>query len=308
MFLDLVIDAQERLLGFAICAVTIVAAILFMFRHLRRYRLIADTPTALIRSAPQGYVELKGHVISCESSSLNAPLSGRPCVWYRFHVDRYQRRGKSGNWSRVRRGQSDTRFMIDDGTGRCLIDPDGAEIHAAQRRIWYGNSPTPLQGSHSASAFAALLQGGQRYRYTEHLIMEHEPLYALGRFTTLGGGRNLPTLQALQGDVIRLWKLDYPALLQRFGTEGSRELTQEQWQAVQQAALEQARAQQESLRAAPEVHLLEDPQQRGRPLFLSTFNEDLLISRFRQRALLCLIGVIAAVWFCIELMLATVVN
>ena len=56
----------------------------FGFRFLNRYRLIMGTPTSLIRSAPQGFVEVVGHISDGEGNTLYAPLSGIECGWYRF--------------------------------------------------------------------------------------------------------------------------------------------------------------------------------------------------------------------------------
>ncbi|WP_417579090.1 GIDE domain-containing protein [Nitrincola sp.] len=305
MFLDLYIDHQEQLLGITLCGLSILAALLFMFRHLRRYRLITDTPTAMIRSAPQGYVEIIGHVVSGEGGLLQAPLSGRPCVWYRYRIDRQDDGGKGG-WKLAERGTSDAWFQINDGTGVCLIDPEKAEIDVAQRSSWLGNSPNPSSLLKYITVLGSLSLSGERYRYTEHLIMEHEQVYALGQFQTVGGGRNTAALDKLQADIIRDWKRNHQQLLARFAAPAATEFSAIEWQAVRQAALQEAELQRQYQNNLPDMHILSNPGQPGYPLIISTQDPTRLIKRFRQRALLCLLYILAALWFCIELLMAQV--
>jgi hypothetical protein len=305
MFLDLYIDRQEQVLGITLCGLSILAALFFMFRHLRRYRLITDTPTAMIRSAPQGYVEIIGHVISGEGGLLQAPLSGRPCVWYRYRIDR-QADGGKGGWKLAERGSSDAWFQINDGTGVCLIDPEKAEMDVAQRSIWHGSTPNPSSLLKYATSLGSPSLSGSRYRYTEHLIMEHEQVYALGHFQTVGGGRDTASLNKLQADIIRDWKRNHALLLTRFAAPGATEFSTIEWQDVRQAALEEAEMQRQYQNNLPDMHVLTHPGKPGHPLLISTQDESRLIKRFRQRALLCLVAMLAALWFCIELLMAQV--
>ena len=86
----------------------------------RRYHLIVDTPTSRIASAAQGYVELQGY---CQLHPGSPPLgfrSGPPCVWYRYNV----RRVGDSSSRLLDRGQSDETFLLDDGSGQCIVDPN----------------------------------------------------------------------------------------------------------------------------------------------------------------------------------------
>src|SRR5918992_237440 len=99
---------------------------------LRRYHLIADTPTSRIASAAQGYVKLEGR---CEPHPGSAPLgflSGPPCVWYRYVTHRLSGRG----WQFIDRGQSSETFLLLDESGTCVIDPEQAEVLTTHRRKW----------------------------------------------------------------------------------------------------------------------------------------------------------------------------
>ncbi|PVV25981.1 MAG: hypothetical protein B6D79_07685, partial [gamma proteobacterium symbiont of Ctena orbiculata] len=99
-------------------------ALYFTFRNLHRARLIEDTPTSLIRSAPQGYVELVGEAAMMAGEPVLAPLSGMPCCWWRYKIEK---KGDKG-WRGVRSGKSDSLFLLKDATGECILDPEGANI------------------------------------------------------------------------------------------------------------------------------------------------------------------------------------
>ena len=53
------------------------------FSGLRRTRHIEDVPTARVRSAHQGYVELIGTAHTMNGEPIIAPLSNTSCCWYR---------------------------------------------------------------------------------------------------------------------------------------------------------------------------------------------------------------------------------
>jgi hypothetical protein len=166
---------------FFVCAIFLalfcVASFLGAFRLLRRARLIEDVPTANIRSAPQGYVELEGHALPWEKrGTQNAPLSHDCCVWWDFRVEQRRRTSKGGHrWVRIEEGTSRTPFVIEDDTGRCIVSPKGATARVDFQRTWYGSSSRPAPGLNGGPASG-------RYRYTERMIIPGERLYALGLF------------------------------------------------------------------------------------------------------------------------------
>ena len=102
-----------------LAAVLAVAAFVAGLTGLRRVRHIEDVPTARVRSAPQGYVELIGRAHAMDGEPIIAPLSQTPCCWYRFRVERAD--GK--DWRTVDSGVSDGIFLLRDETGECVVDP-----------------------------------------------------------------------------------------------------------------------------------------------------------------------------------------
>lgn len=154
-----------------------VAGFYFGWRNWRRARLIEDAPTAKIRSAHQGFVELEGQGRLMDGEPIIAPLTNHPCLWYRYQIERqdtyHTKNGTQTKWVTIKQKSSDELFHLDDDTGLCVIDPDGAEITTDEKLVWYGDNqwPTsaPLLGSGSK------LIGMGRYRYSEWLILAGNP-------------------------------------------------------------------------------------------------------------------------------------
>ncbi len=60
----------------------------WQFVHrLARARLLGDVPTSRIRSAAQGFVELYGVLEEGPEGPLQAPLTGKPCLWWRYRIE-----------------------------------------------------------------------------------------------------------------------------------------------------------------------------------------------------------------------------
>ncbi len=96
------------------------------FRLLQRRHLILDTPFSKIRSASMGMVELSGLAVG--PYTMVAPLSARPCYYYRTLVWEWKRQGKSSEWVKVAAECMHLPFFLDDNTGRVLVDPRGADL------------------------------------------------------------------------------------------------------------------------------------------------------------------------------------
>ncbi len=291
-------------LSFAAASGGALAAFVYAFACWQRLRLIEDTPTARIRSAAQGYAELSGRAESLDDVPLSAPLSGEPCVWYRYKVEKL---GDKHNRV-VDSGCSEALFLLVGSTGRCVVDPEDAKVLVRRKAVWHESRyPAPRRARMGASAAQPwLLQlfvlrlGGGRYRYTEERLRAGEPLYALGQFTSVGGsGEAFDTAQEVR-DLLRLWKQDRPRLLQRFDADGNGEIDPQEWETARRAARQEVAQAQLTRGTEPAVHLLHRPTQGGRPFLLSALGEDELRRHFRRYATLSLMGFFllgtAAVW------------
>lgn len=264
-------------------------------RRMVQARYLLDTPTSKIRSAAQGYVELYG-VLQEHKASLQARLTGKPCLWWRFKVEEYSSSDKRSAWRVVKSGSSEACFLLSDGTGECLVDPRGAEIRPATKEVWQSDqAPLTMGGGGLFDWFSS----GKQYRYTEERLHAGEPLYAIGDFHTRGGGQQGLDLSAAQGAVIREWKGDYGQLLERFDSDGNQQLDESEWNRVRLAAQLEAEDRHRVQSLQPAQHQMGKPSQ-AQPFILSSHGEDQLARQFHWQALagavVCLLGALALTW------------
>lgn len=264
-------------------------------RRMVQARYLLDTPTSKIRSAAQGYVELYG-VLQEHKASLQARLTGKPCLWWRFKVEEYSSSDKRSAWRVVKSGSSEACFLLSDGTGECLVDPKGAEIRPATKEVWQSDqAPLTMGGGGLFDWFSS----GKQYRYTEERLHAGEPLYAIGDFHTRGGGQQGLDLSAAQGAVIREWKGDYGQLLERFDSDGNQQLDESEWNRVRLAAQLEAEDRHRVQSLQPAQHQMGKPSQ-AQPFILSSHGEDQLARQFHWQALagavVCLLGALALTW------------
>lgn len=120
---------QHPYLG-AFLMIVMGAVVFFVaFKQYREYRILADAPKAKVRSMPMGLVHLKG---KATGEPLTSPLTGTRCFTFTADIAEWVRtRTKKGGtkWTwRTTAGDDDLKqFYLDDGTGRVLVQPGGAE-------------------------------------------------------------------------------------------------------------------------------------------------------------------------------------
>ncbi|MCP5145092.1 MAG: hypothetical protein H6978_09810 [Gammaproteobacteria bacterium] len=281
---DLANAQNPGMFWFLITVATIAACVMLWMsvRLFHRLRVIEDTPTSRLRSAAQGYVELEGHADWLDGGKIHAPLSGRPAVWYSFRVEcrsgnDYNRRSRS--WRVVERETSNEFFVLDDDTGYCIVDPEGASVVAAERFVWYGDTPRPQVGPRTRNWGI-----GRRYRYIEEVLPHGCQLYALGQYTTAGGaGSALPSSQEL-ADVLREWKRDYPALLQRFDADKNGTIDPGEWRQAREAAWQEILQRRSDVGPPPAVDLMTRTDDARRPFLLSAMSQTRMTRRLRWQA------------------------
>jgi hypothetical protein len=59
---------------------------------------------------------------------LQGPLTGRPCVYYIAMVEEQRSTGRSTHWRTVAQETRGVPFILEDGTGRAIVDPNGAQV------------------------------------------------------------------------------------------------------------------------------------------------------------------------------------
>jgi hypothetical protein len=256
----------------------------YTFQAWRKNRVIEDTPTSRVRSAAQGYVELSGLGILPPGAKTKGPLSGIPCVWWRYRIE--QRRRNNGGRLPVS-DASEMPFLLDDGTGQCLIDPRGAEVFPGVTDVWYGpeewprGPPPPDPGGLLGWISRAFPR--DNYRYIEHRLPLNRDVYAIGAFHSDGGAAGAVDSETAMAELLREWKKDQPALLARFDTNHDGILSQAEWERARTAARRQVIEAKAAAMPRPTVNVLSEPGD-GRAFLLAGSDGESLARRFKARA------------------------
>ncbi len=274
------------------------------FRYWYRARLIEDVPTARIRSAHQGYVELEGIGQPIEGAPIIAPLSKVTCIWYHYKIEKKEHYHYKGTffqrWKKISEGSSDSSFYLVDGTGQCVVDPDGSEITMSDKLVWYGCTAwpmaAPLVGTGSVGSIL-----NENYRYTERFILPGQPLYAVGEFKTVRAADN-SSVTEISRDLLLEWKRNHAALVTAgFDKNNDGEIDIEEWQAVRHKARLEAEKIHEKQLQKPDIHLLKKPANSNLPFLLSIEPQRKLTRQYRRYAIASLatflvVGIIT-IWF-----------
>ena len=158
-----------------------------------------------------------------------------PCVWYRFVT---YRKGSDNKWQEVARGVSDSVFALEDGSGTCMVDPEGAEVITTHCRTWYEGD----------------------YKNVEEQLFPSDGLYALGDFTTIGGASSALNLNEDVSALLAEWKKDHPNLLKRFDLDGDGQIGMQEWELARRAAVREVEKQYREIRQRDGVHVMRASQ------------------------------------------------
>lgn len=238
---------------------------------LYKARMIENVPTSLIRSASQGYVELEGWTKLLPGPQIFGPLTSKPCVWYSYTIERRN----DESWSTVRKEVSGEIFCLDDTTGECVIDPDGAEVVTKEKDVWRGSSDWPVS-TDSGNGF--LMSG--KYRYTEKRLLIDGHLYAIGYFQTQGTGFQNDINEDIR-DILREWKKN-PQMMKAIDKNKDGTIDQEEWDGARQLAETAALKQRASGSGVAPVNIMSKPIDR-RPFILSSISQDELTRSYHIR-------------------------
>lgn len=277
LFLLLVGHHLDSRTGWLWCLCLMVLISLFAwYSALHRLRMVSGTPTSRIGSAAQGYVELVGRG-KLNDPPLVSKLRVLPCLWYRWKVE--QRNAKN-EWTTLDIGESTDPFLLDDGSGVCLVDPEHAEILTMHRDQW-------TEGS---------------YRHTEWKLIQEDSIYVIGQFKTVGGGNIETTHKQLVKDVLAEWKMDNRELMKRFDLDNNGVLDLREWGLARSAAKREAEKRLNELYARPDTNFMLKPHD-GRLYLISNLDQDKLTWRYKLWTwlhLVILFGALAALGWLLQ--------
>lgn len=262
-------------------------AIYLSFQTFYRKRLVEDLPTSRIHSAAQGYIELEGTAKLMDGTPIVAPYSGVRCAWYYFRVEERESNGKDTHWRTLNSGTSDDLFLLDDGTGECVIDPENAVVTPNSKESWYSSSmsSSPMFGTIPRAQRFQGSSGFNKYKYTEHRIEVGAPLHVIGFFHSLSGGEYVD-INADVKELLREWKKDSIRLLERFDANGDGEIDMEEWQTARKTAYEEVLMRHQDLSLSLPTHMMEQTKDRRRPYILSAKPQSDFIKQLNQELLL----------------------
>jgi len=254
LFLGLQLEAASA--WTYILAATFALALFAWQASLRRQRAVADTPTSRIASAAQGYVELVGTGQPLDDLPIYSPSHHLPCLWYRYRSFVKE----NDKWRQTEMDESISPFLLDDGSGRCQIDPTGAEVTASRKETYTTGDD----------------------KVEEELLLAGDRLYALGEFTSHGGGHALFDERQEMAGIINGWK-EYPDdMRRRFDLDKDGVIDEQEWHLARQAARREMEERRAKNLSQPVNHALSRPR-HGRPYLIAAFPPEQLVGRYRLR-------------------------
>ena len=266
--------------GFALMALLLYRS----YRIHQRYRFISDTPTSRIASAAQGYVELKGLGELMPGSRITSPFSRAGCVWYQCIVEKRDdiHDNHENDWVMVSNETSDQLFHLQDTSGACVIDPEGAVVMPSQQLVWYGQSmQARFQAPRPGSRLARHLGAG-KYRFTEKLVLVADPLYAIGWFETHEKNVSAAKFDDQVDALINQWRADPRRYLSEFETDGNGKIQQREWIPIRRKAEAIVRSRQ----VDTVHHVLKKPPDRSQPFIISAKPEQDMLKKKRRQVVL----------------------
>jgi hypothetical protein len=163
----------------------------------------------------RGPVEIEGRAVEGDEGTVTAPFTGSRCLAYTYEVEELRGSGKHESWETLDTGMAGVDFVVDDGSGRVVVDPAGADVHLESHSV---TVPAGTELPDRLAEYVAATDGvepqnrklnllvteinvGNRQRFTEHRLDVGETVYVYGlagRGPSVEWGSDL--VDALVGD------------------------------------------------------------------------------------------------------------
>jgi len=285
------VQAQAGLLALSLAGVGF--GLYGFFHRWKQRRWLEETPESRVRSAAQGYARLCGRAEPLGLKPLRAPLTGRPCVWWKYTIQSRDQRPNSWNG-----GQTETStepFVLTDEAHSCVIDPQGADVEPSERRVWTGDSEPALS---TWPLRFGLGFGSSRHEnhYVEEIILENAQLSVLGDLRT-GSTSVTHSLEDEVAAKLIEWKADQAALLARFDANHDGKIDPTEWEQARAAARVEVERERLTRPSEPARTFLRKPSE-GRPYLIAALSPEKLAAKDGRRAIaalaLTLVSLVAA--------------
>ena len=212
----------------------------------RRIRLIEDTLSTKLSTAAQGYAELEGKVSLYDGEiTRGLHIDLPPMVWYRNLLK-----------------ESGSGFILDDGFGRCTIDP------------------------HEAEVISPIYNYNDRYF---NAIYPGETIYALGNLETLKKHYTEHERDGFIRSKVIEWKRDQSNFLDYFDKNLDGKIDDEELKLAKEAAERIVDGEMEQHYQEPATHVVSTPND-GRPFILSSIPPDELLERYKRAMIVHLLA------------------
>jgi hypothetical protein len=128
-----------------------VVALLIIYWGFQTYqfgRLIRDTPPESVQSVAMGRTEIQGQTVPSDRM-YDQPFTEGQCVYCEYEVKEYKESGDDDgkSWQTIDSGSYGTSFLVDDGTGQILVDPNEDTVYEisdeydTEMRVGNGEKP-----------------------------------------------------------------------------------------------------------------------------------------------------------------------
>lgn len=249
-------SSQWATLKWAGVVVGLLAATFHYWRLLKMH----EAPISSIASAAQGYVELYGDAST--DKPLFTPYHGIRCVWYRAWVfvnDQHSRGIDLFSQSRLLEyAESQSSFVLEDESAKCLIDPKGAEVIYFQARTWRKNN----------------------HRYVEHYLPTHQHVYVIGLLDTRKDVLDAKQINQQVSEHLKDLKSRPRHLLNLYDHDLNGEIDMDEWEQARQDAIHQVKAQ-HAMRAHTGSFVLSKPTD-GHMFLISAKSPEQLRARHKH--------------------------
>lgn len=185
------------------------------------YHILKNDPLA-VRSVHghSGPVEVEGRAVpDDDQGTVTAPFTGATCLAYTYEVEELRSSGKNSSWHTLDEGMGGVDFLVDDGTGRVRVDPDGADVrfeaHSVtvspgtelpDRLARYVDATDAVDRQDgSVNLLVTEINTGNKQRFTERRLDVGETVYVYGqarRGPSAGWGSNLVDAVIGDGDTV----------------------------------------------------------------------------------------------------------